>query len=195
MCDNCKCQKIKSIEVEIGNGLKLVCLNNTEPFEKDLNIFVADTNGEVVQDLVSVGLDIKIDDEFKIHYLNDIFSVKVFADSEDEVFTVEHLIPNIGFENKKFSVAEVLRLENIEIEENTHSVLECGKVNIECFDDDINDNVDFKLSSFYDVPTVNADYDGAYTDYTVYKNGEVVLECVSDSEVDEFVRNLIKKYK
>lgn len=63
------------------------------------------------------------------------------------------------------------------------------------FEDDINDDVDFKLSRFYDVPTVNADYTESYTEYTVYKNGELVLGCVSDSEVDEFVRNLIKKYK
>lgn len=195
MCNNCQCQKIKSIEVEIGNGLKLVCLNNTEPFEKDLNIFVENENGEIVQDLVSVGLDFKIDDDDKIHYLNNIFSVKVFADSENDVFTVEHLIPNIGVEKKKLFVVDVLRLENIEIEENTHGILEYGKINIDSFEDDVDNNTDFKLSEFYDLPTVNANYDGAYTDYTVYKNGEVLLECVSDTEVDRYINNLLRKYK
>lgn len=195
MCKNCECKNNDRIEIEIGNGYKIVCISNTEPFEKELGVYVVDSNGNVVQDLVSIGLDYKIDDDFKVHYLNDNFSVKVFADPNNEDFNVEMLIPRIEVKKEKLSVAEVLSLENIEIEENTHSVLECGKINIECFDDDINDDVNFKLSSFYDVPNVNTNYDGAYTDYTVYKNGEVVLECVSDSEVDEFVRNLIKKYK
>ena len=195
MCNNYKCKKIKSIEIEIGNGLKLVCLNNTEPFEKDFNIFVEDENGAIVQDLASIGLDFKIDDDCKIHYLNNIFSVKVFADSENDDFTVEYLIPNIGFENKKFSVAEVLMLENIEIEENTHGVLEYGKINIDSFEDDVDNNTNFKLSEFYDLPNVNANYDGAYTDYTVYKNGEVLLECVPDTEVNEYINDLLRKYK
>lgn len=195
MCNNCQCKKIKSIEVEIGNGLKLVCLNNTEPFEKDFNIFVEDENGAIVQDLASIGLDFKIDDDCKIHYLDNIFSVKVFADSENEGFTVEHLIPNIGIENKKFSVSEVLRLEKIEIEENTHGVLEYGKINIDSFEGDVDNNTNFKLSEFYDLPNVNANYDGAYTDYTVYKNGEVLLECVPDTEVNEYINDLLRKYK
>lgn len=195
MCKNCKCNNNDRIEIEIGNGCKMVCIRNEEPFEKDLNIFVVDSKGGIIQELASVGLEYKVDDDFEIHYLNDNFSVGVFAESNNKDFTTDFLIPNIGIEEEKMSIAEVLSLENIEIEENTHGVLEYGKVNIECFDDDINDDVDFKLSGFYDVPNVDANYDGAYTDYTVYKNGEVVLECVSDSEVDKFVRNLIKKYK
>lgn len=192
MCKNCECNN--RIEVEIGNGCKMVCIKNEEPFEKDLDIFVVDSNGNVIQDLASIGLNFKIDADCKIHYSKDTFSVKVFADSNNEDFNVEYLISNIEVEKEKLSVADVLRLENIEIEENTHGVLEYGKVNISCFEDDINDDVDFNLSSFYDVPNVNADYDGAYTDYTVYKKGEVVLECVPDSEVDEFIKNLLKKY-
>ncbi|MDU2109005.1 MAG: hypothetical protein E7G36_00295 [Peptoniphilus rhinitidis] len=195
MCKNCECNNNGRIEVEIGNGCKMVCIKNEEPFEKDLNIFVADQNGNVVQDLAYVGLDYKFDDDFKVNYLDDTFSVKVFADSNNEDFNVEYLIPSIVVKKEKISVADVLRLENIKIEENTHGVLEYGKVNISCFEDDINDDEDFNLSGFYDVPNVSANYDGAYTDYTVYKNGEVVLECVSDSEVDKFVRDLIKKYK
>lgn len=192
MCKNCECNN--RIEVEIGNGCKMVCIKNEEPFEKDLNIFVVDSRGNVIQDLASVGLEYKIDDDFKINYLNDTFSVKVFADSNNEDFNVEMLIPRIEVEKRAMSVSEVLRLENIEIEENTHGILEYGKVNISCFEDNINDDVDFNLAGFYDVPNVNANYDGAYTDYTVYKKGEVVLECVPDSEVDEFIKNLLKKY-
>lgn len=195
MCKNCECKNNDRIEIEIGNGCKIVCLKNEEPFDKDLNIFVVDSQGNVVQDLASVGLGYKIDDNFKINYLNDTFSVKIFADSNNEDLNVEILIPKIEIEKEKMSVAEVLSLENIEIEENTRGVLEYGKVDISCFEDDINDDVDFQLAGFYDVPNVNANYEGACTDYTIYKNGEVVLECVSDSEVDEFVRNLIKKYK
>ena len=195
MCKNCKCNNNGRIEVEIGNGCKMVCIKNEEPFDKDLNIFVIDFQGNVVQDLAYVGLGYKFDDDFKVNYLDDTFSVKVFADSNNEDFNVEYLIPSIVVKKEKISVAEVLSLENIEIEENTYGVLEYGKVNISCFEDDINDDVEFNFAGFYDVPNVNANYDGSYTDYTVYKNGEVVLECVSDSEVDEFVRNLIKKYK
>lgn len=195
MCKNCECNNNNRIEVEIGNGCKIVCIKNEEPFDKDLNIFVIDSQGNVIQDLASIGLDFKLDDDFKVHYLNDNFSVKIFADSNNEDFNIEMLIPRIEAEKKEMTVGEILMLENVEIEENTHGVLECGKIEISCFEDDINDDVDFNLSSFYDVPNVDADYDGAYTDYTVYKNGEVVLECVSDSEVDNFVRNLIEKYK
>lgn len=195
MYKKCECNNNGRIEVEIGNGCKIVCIKNEEPFDKDLNIYVVDSQGNVVQDLASIGLEFKIDDDFKINYLNDAFSVKVFADSNNEDFNVEMIIPRIEVEKEKMSVAEVLNLENIEIEENTHGVLEYGRIEISCFEDDIHDDVDFKLSSFYDIPNVNANYDGAYTDYTVYKNGEVILECVSDSEVDEFVRGLIKKYK
>ena len=195
MCKNYECKNNDRIEVEIGNGCKMVCVKNEEPFEKDLNIFVVDSRGNVIQDLASIGLEFKIDADCKINYSNDTFSVKVFADSNNEDFNLEMLIPRIEVEKEKMSVADVLRLENIEIEENTHGILEHGKINISCFEDDINDDVDFNLSGFYDVPNVNADYDGSYTDYTVYKNGEVVLECVSDSEVDKFVRNLIKKCK
>lgn len=195
MCKNCECNNNGRIEIKIGNGCKLVCIKNEEPLDKDLNIFVVDSQGNVIQDLASIGLDFKIDDDFKINYLNDTFSVKVFADSNNEDFNIEMLIPRIEVEKKKMSVAEVLSLENIEIEENTHGVSEYGKIEISCFEDDINDDVEFNLAGFYDVPNVNANYDGAYTDYIVYKNGEVVLECVSDSEVDNFVRNLIEKYK
>lgn len=74
-------------------------------------------------------------------------------------------------------------------------VLEYGKINIDSFEDDIDNNTNFKLSEFYDLPNVNANYDGAYTDYTVYKNGEVLLECVPDTEVNEYINDLLRKYK
>lgn len=133
MCKNCECKNNGRIEIKIGNGCKIICIKNEESFEKEFDIFVIDSQGNVVQDLASIGLDFKIDADCKMHYLNDTFSVKVFADSNNEDFNVEMLIPRIEVEKEKMSVAEVLRLENIEIEENTHGVLEYGKVNIEWF--------------------------------------------------------------
>ena len=115
MCKNCECNNNDRIEIEIGNGCKIVCLKNTEPFEKELGIYVVDSNDNFVQDLVLIGLGYKIDNRGKINYLNDTYSVKVFADSNNEDFNVEMLIPRIEVEREKMSVAKVLSLSLIHI--------------------------------------------------------------------------------
>lgn len=96
----------------------------------------------------------------------------------------------------KPTIADILKLEHIEIEENFHNVLEYGKINICDFDEKIdNEDFNFSIGYGYDVPTVKSSYDNAEVDFTVYKDGEKILDCVPDSEVEEFIKSLIKKYR
>ena len=96
----------------------------------------------------------------------------------------------------KPTIADILKLEHIEIEENFHNVLEYGKINICDFDEKIdNEDFNFSIGYGYDVPTVKSSYDNAEVDFTVYKDGEKILDCVPDSEVEEFIKSLIEKYR
>lgn len=96
----------------------------------------------------------------------------------------------------KPTIADILKLEHIEIEENFHNVLEYGKINICDFDEKIdNEDFNFSIGYGYDVPTVKSSYDNAEVDFTVYKDGEKILDCVPDSEVKKFIKSLIKKYR
>lgn len=96
----------------------------------------------------------------------------------------------------KPTIADILKLEHIEIEENFHNVLEYGKINICDFDEKIdNEDFNFSIGYGYNVPTVKSSYDNAEVDFTVYKDGEKILDCVPDSEVEKFIKSLIKKYR
>lgn len=96
----------------------------------------------------------------------------------------------------KPTIVDILKLEHIEIEENFHNVLEYGKINICDFDEKIdNEDFNFSIGYGYDVPTVKSSYDNAEVDFTVYKDGEKILDCVPDSEVEEFIKSLIEKYR
>lgn len=96
----------------------------------------------------------------------------------------------------KPTIADILKLEHIEIEENTHNVLEYGEINIYDLTNKIDDeSFEFSPSCGYDIPSLDSDYDDATVDFTVYKDGQKILDCVPEKDVDKFIKKLIEKYR
>lgn len=96
----------------------------------------------------------------------------------------------------KPTIVDILKLEHIEIEENTHNVLEYGEINIYDLTNKIDDeSFEFSPSCGYDIPSLDSDYDDATVDFTVYKDGQKILDCVPEKDVDKFIKKLIEKYR
>lgn len=175
----CNCDKLRPINLDtIKGGFLLDFRRNNYIIEPNRNFF-DDFNSEI---------------KFTITRNGNIIKPKITIEEVKEYF-------NDYFEKhpeqlQQMTIVDVLELEHIEIEENFHNVLEYGKINICDFDEKIDDeDFNFSIGYGYDVPTVKSSYDNAEVDFTVYKDGEKILDCVPDSEVEEFIKSLIEKYR
>lgn len=84
---------------------------------------------------------------------------------------------------------QILEENKVTIEENTHNVLEYGKVNVYGVSPE-----DFSSIRHYSSTSNTLDYDAAYSDYDVFEDGNIVLSCAGADEVDQYIKNIISKY-
>lgn len=74
-------------EVPLHKGLKIVVKQGNEPFDKEVVIYLADDNGNFVQDLVRVSPSYYVDDE-KVLYSAGMMNIKVWSDSDSDDYTL-----------------------------------------------------------------------------------------------------------
>lgn len=175
----CNCDKLRPINLDtIKGGFLLDFRRNNYIIEPNRNFF-DDFNSEI---------------KFTITRNGNIIKPKITIEEVKEYF-------NDYFEKhpeqlQQMTIADVLELEHIEIEENTHNVLEYGEINIYDLTNKIDDeSFEFSPSCGYDIPSLDSDYDYATVDFTVYKDGQKILDCVPEKDVDKFIKKLIKKYR
>lgn len=89
---------------------------------------------------------------------------------------------------KKLTVSEILKKENIKIVENSHYVLTYGEIDLDSID------LEFNYGS-YKVKKLENKLSNIKIDFSVYKNNELVLDCVSDSKVRKYIEKIVKPYK
>lgn len=175
----CNCDKLRPINLDtIKGGFLLDFRRNNYIIEPNRNFF-DDFNSEI---------------KFTITRNGNIIKPKITIEEVKEYF-------NDYFEKhpeqlQQMTIADVLELEHIEIEENTHNVLEYGEIDIYDLTNKIDDeSFEFSPSCGYDIPSLDSDYDGATVDFTVYKDGQKILDCVPEKDVDKFIKKLIEKYR
>ena len=73
-------------EVSLHKGLKIVVEQGNEPFDKEVVIYLADNNGDFVQDLARVSPSYYVDDE-KVLYSAGMMNIRVWSDSDSDDYT------------------------------------------------------------------------------------------------------------
>lgn len=185
--------KNRKVEVQINDRFKLVCEINDMPYDKEIDVYVIDTALSECQDIARISPEYDMDEDCNVIYEEDRVSLKIFADENDEDFTEEHLIPiRYAEEEDELSVSEILQLEEIEVEQNVHNILQCEPVQLGQFF--FNGKLDLENCKNYSYKP-RTDYDAAYFDYTLKHKGTVVLECTSTEEVEDYINKILAKYK
>lgn len=183
----------RKVEVQINDRFKLVCEINDIPYDKELDVYVMDTALSECQDIARISPEYNIDKNYDVRYEDERVSLKIFTDENDDDFTEEHLIPiRCAEEDEELTVSEILQLEEIELEQNVHNLLQCESVQLGQFF--FNGKIDLENCKNYSYKPV-LDYDAAYFDYTLKQKGKVVLECVPREEVEEYINKILKKYQ
>lgn len=183
--------KTQKISVEINDRFTLVSEVGIRPYEKELNIYVEDNVECDYQDIARISPDYDLDDECNVTYNDDRISLKIFTDENNEDFTEEHLIP-IRCPEEELTVSGIMKLEELELEQNVHNVLQCESVQLGQFVNNGKLNLENCKNFSYKPRT---DYDAAYFDYTLKRKGTVVLECATMEEVEEYINKILAKYK
>lgn len=88
------------------------------------------------------------------------------------------------------NLAEILKKENIEIEENIDNVLQYGLINL----DDIEKAEDFNRFE-YCADTLDNEYDIAETSYAIYQNNIRMDKSLTEEDLKDFLKSLEEKYE
>lgn len=80
------------IRIPLKNGLNLVCEQNTEPYNKQVFIYL-EKDGVFLQDIVHISPEYIINDDGAINYLDDAISLDLFEDPERDYYSTVHRIP------------------------------------------------------------------------------------------------------
>lgn len=73
-------------EIPLRKGLKIVIERGNEPFDKEVVIYLADSNGDFVQDLARVSPSYYVDDD-EIHFSSNPMNVRVWSDPNSDDYT------------------------------------------------------------------------------------------------------------
>ena len=88
------------------------------------------------------------------------------------------------------NLAEILKKENIQIEENIYNVLQYGIMNL----DDIEESEDFNRFE-YCPDNLDNEYEVSETTYTIYKNNNIIYESFREEDIKDFFKSLEEKYE
>lgn len=88
------------------------------------------------------------------------------------------------------NLAEILKKENIEIEENIENVLQYGIMNL----DDIEESEDFNRFE-YCADNLDNDYEVSETTYTIYQNNIRMDKSFTEEDLKDFLKSLEEKYE
>lgn len=88
------------------------------------------------------------------------------------------------------NLSEILKKENIEIEENIENVLQYGIMNL----DDIEESEDFNRFE-YCADNLDNDYEVSETTYTIYQNNIRMDKSFTEEDIKDFLKSLEEKYE
>lgn len=88
------------------------------------------------------------------------------------------------------NLAEILKKENIEIEENIENVYQYGTMNL----DDIEEPEDFNRFEYY-ADNLDNEYEVSETTYTIYQNNIRMDKSFTEEDVKDFLKSLKEKYE
>ena len=183
----------RKIEVEVNDRFKLVCELNEAPYDKELDIYLVDTALLDCQDIARISPEYKYGEDCNVQYGTDKISVKLFTDKDDEDFTKKYSIPIRRAEiEEELTISEILDIEEIEVEQNIHDVLQYELMDMNRFVSNGEINLDDSKNYSFSPTT---DYGAARFDYTLKRKGDVVLECVSSEDVKKYINDILKNYK
>lgn len=91
----------KWFELELNDGNRLVAEANEADGYKEICVYLSDYNGNIFQDLAVIGQQTKYVDNKGVEGIPHKYSVKVYADSDNEDFTHEFNIRETGIEEEK----------------------------------------------------------------------------------------------
>lgn len=86
------------------------------------------------------------------------------------------------------SLDQLLKEAKVTIEENTRNVLECGEINMYGVEPE-----NFSSIIHYSSTNNTFNYDSSYSDYDVFREGNLILSCVSADEVDQYIKDIISQ--
>ena len=183
----------RKIEVDVNDRFKLVCDLNEVPYDKELDIYLVDTALLDCQDIAKISPEYKYGEDGNVQYGNNKISVKLFTDKDDEDFTKKYSIPIRCVETEEeLTISEILDIEEIEVEQNIHDVLQYELMDMNRFVSNGEINLDDSKNYSFSPTT---DYGAARFDYTLKRKGDVVLECVSSEDVKNYINDILKNYK
>lgn len=81
-----------SIHVSLGDGYSIIAEKNMDSDYKEIFVYLKQDDGCVYQDLAIVGEEYEYAENGSVKPIHDRYSVKVYADSDSEDYTTEHLI-------------------------------------------------------------------------------------------------------
>lgn len=84
------------------------------------------------------------------------------------------------------TLSQILEEKGIYIEENVHSVLENGKLNLIGVKPE-----DFLTVKHYCSSNPRQNYGKSYTDYKIYRYGKLILDYASADDVDSYIKRII----
>lgn len=90
----------------------------------------------------------------------------------------------------KKTLSQILEDKKIVIEEHINSVQEYGALNMLGVDPE-----DFSTVRRYSSSSPSKSYDTSYTDYKIYRCGELMLDYASADDVDSYIKRIINEYK
>lgn len=79
------------IRIPLDNGIELVCEQNTDPYDKQVFVYL-EKNGVFLQDIAYISPDYIINNDGTIDFLDDTISLALF---EEDCYQIEYLIPII----------------------------------------------------------------------------------------------------
>lgn len=88
------------------------------------------------------------------------------------------------------NLAEILKKEKIEIEENIDDVFQYGLIDL----NNIENPEDFMSLTYY-AKDLETKYDTSKTTYSIYQNGVLIQIYLTEKDIREFFKYLKNKYK
>ena len=84
---------MEKIVIDLGNGLKLMAERNTEPYDKEVGIYL-EKDGNY-QDLVSISAGFEKDDSGDWVYARDKMVLRAYVDADSVDYTRQWIVPVI----------------------------------------------------------------------------------------------------
>lgn len=94
---------------------------------------------------------------------------------------------NSKAQNKDLKLQTLIKEKDLRVEQNVHGVLMFGEVDLTSLNGE-----DVNIESC-DISDLETEFDGSYTDYTLYESDQIVLESASAQDINEYIQEMMQE--